>query len=170
MGRQPRDTSANPAFGSIGLCLEAQVKTSDSLLRVIQILRPWTVWIRYLLSHSWANKEILPKIKPKKLVKLTGHTNVYNSLSNFQYELWSTHNNRKRKSWESLETFVQSHRVNIVFWRVWSNWNHCVLPPWICSKEHFVPFNFSGILRARFLAPIILKHGLISMMNFEGQN
>ena len=115
MGRQPRDTSANPAFGSIGLCLEAQVKTSDSLLRVIQILRPWTVWIRYLLSHSWANKEILPKIKPKKLVKLTGHTNVYNSLSNFQYELWSTHNNRKRKLWESLETFVKSNCVNIVF-------------------------------------------------------
>ena len=29
--------------------------------------------------------KIPPKIKPKKIVKMTGHTNAYNSLINFQY-------------------------------------------------------------------------------------
>ena len=33
------------------------------------------------------NCKNLPKIKPKKLVKLIDHTNVYNSLTNFEYQV-----------------------------------------------------------------------------------
>ena len=64
------------------------------------------------------------KNQMRKFVKLTGHTHIWNSLTNFQHD-------RKRKSSESAENSFEKAREiasslqRIYFRRVLVNWNHC---------------------------------------------
>ena len=60
--------------------VQSQVRTSASIQQHPQQQQPQQATVV-------PNCKNLPKIKPKKLVKLIDHTNVYNSLTNFEYQV-----------------------------------------------------------------------------------
>ena len=75
------------------------------------------------------NSKIPPKIKFKKgnnFVKMTGHTHVCNSLTNFF--MWSKRNHRKRKIIVFAEICSWNDNRVTYFWRVLGIWNYCESP------------------------------------------
>ena len=80
-------------------------------------------------------------------MKLTGYTNAYNSLTNFEYD-WSEWIDRKRKLCEFAETCWEKKSWNHFkltnFWRIWAIWNHCG-PPALFQPDPMKTFVQSSI-------------------------
>ena len=87
-------------------------------------------WRHEAVLHSWTKQQKTAKNKAQKFVKMTGHTHVCNSLTNFRFEANAIIING---NYLYLLKFIQINSWNdnrvTYFWWVIPIWNHCVLQP-----------------------------------------